>query len=92
MKEPKEKAERYPEIEKSIIELLESKNGLSDFITLQKLFSDADGRKFRLSIGLLIKDGRIKNGSLEEVEAIVQCKGTPVETSVLSASIILVQE
>lgn len=92
MKKPKEKAERYPEIEKSIIELLESKNRLSDFVTLQRLFPDADGRKFRVSMGFLAKDGRIKNGSLEEVEAIVQCKGTPVETSALSASIILVQE
>ena len=92
MEKTREELERFPEVEEAIIDLLEDNNGLSDYITLQRLLPDVSGRQFRVSTSLLIEDGKIKTGPTKKIRAVAKCKGTLVETSALSASITLVQE
>ena len=86
-----DEVKRFPEVEKAIIDLLENNGGLSDYITLQRLLPDVSGRKFRVSASLLIEDGKIKTGPVEEVKTMIQCKET-LKASALSVSILLVQE
>ena len=93
MKKPEEGTERFPEVEKAIIDLLESKNGRSNYIILQRSIPNVDGREFRISISLLVRDGKIKIGPLEEIETVSKLdKRMILESSTLSISIILVQE
>ena len=93
MQQIKEEIERFPEIEEIIVELLESKNGLSDYSTLKNLIPDISNKKFVISIYFLVKDGRIKDGSLETIKTLVQFdKNTLIETPTLSRLIMLVKK
>ena len=93
MREIKKEIERSPKVEKAIIELLKSKGGLSDYTTLQNLLPNVSTKEFFISTHFLIKEGKIKDGSLEEIETLVQLKReTFVEAPALSRSIILEKE
>ncbi|MCK4592280.1 hypothetical protein KAT63_02440 [Candidatus Parcubacteria bacterium] len=93
MQQIKEEIERFPEVEKRIIELLESKKGLSDYSTLQNLLPNVSDKEFFISTHFLIEDGKIKDGSLEKIKTLVQWdKNTLVEAPALSRLIMLVKE
>ena len=59
-----ENLERFPEIERAIIEALEEKGGKSDFSTLENLFPRIETKKFVISLHFLEKEGLIKEGKL----------------------------
>jgi len=88
-----EELERYPEVEKAIVELLESKNGLSDYATLQTLMPKIGTKEFFISTHHLIEGGVIKDGPLKEIKALVQWnENMLVEAPGLSRLIILLKK
>ena len=91
MQKIKGEIERFPKVEEAIIESLKSTGGLSDYTTLQRLLPNVSTKEFFISTYFLIKDGIIKDGSLEEIKTMFQLdKNTLIETPALSKSIVLV--
>jgi hypothetical protein len=92
MQETEEEIKRFPEVEKIIIDLLKSKNKVSDYLTLQTLLPNVSTEEFFVSTRFLIKDGLIKDGSLEKIKTLVQWdEKTLIEAPGLSRLIILVK-
>lgn len=73
MEKLNEESEHFPEVKDAIIKLLESNGRQSNYIALQKLLPDVNGREFRVSMSSLLIGGEIKTGHLEEIEVTSQC-------------------
>jgi len=66
-----EESERFPEVEKIIIETLEDQGGVSDYSTLQDLLPGVPIDQFLLSMCYLTREGTIIEGDIREVKCFV---------------------
>lgn len=70
--------ERFPDVEKVIIETLMIRGRVSDYSTLQDLLPGVSIHEFLMSMCHLQREGKVKEGDLKEVGCFVNVENTLV--------------
>lgn len=89
-----EESERYPEVEKIILEILKNKtSGISDYATLRKSLPGISRHQFYISIGHLKKDDVVEDGALETITTLFPVNNdTIIEAPIRSGLIKLIKK